>query len=161
MSEHWVPTGREFDEGANSPLHPKKQRTKRFIEKVLGKSRRAHDELAVRPGVGEARAVLDARPTAAPNSTALPPGVAEAKASSSASAQSPQLPKPPASAARSEQGHSGPRRRRQTTIRPGVAPEIGARPEDVGGRVGSWPADLTEQELRRNIGPTQHYGDST
>lgn len=55
------------------------------------------------------------------------------------------------------------RRIRQTTVRRGVAPEVdfSARDRDVDGSVGNWQRNLSEGELRRQIGPVQNYGDDT
>jgi hypothetical protein len=44
----------------------------------------------------------------------------------------------------------------------GLIPEIQSRSsDDPKARVGTWRVGMSEDELRRQIGPTQNYGDST
>jgi hypothetical protein len=244
LTERWVPTGHEFEEGAKSPLEPERpRRSKRLLDKVLGRRSAARHKLELRPGVGEARSVLTPRagssagietvgtapaPTPIDLTTELSQGerpdqgrVAEPSTTAPASSLTPDeyrslqtyarmvdqavqlagegraeeasidvararriastlpagvelggypsklddcerrlraIPGPPFSP------QSPPRRRRQTTVRPGVAPEIGPRPladEDPDGRVGEWERGLDARGQHRKIGPTQNYGDST
>lgn len=192
MKDRWVPTGREFDDSAQSPI-PKGRpgRTKRLLDKVLGRPRTAHHHLEVRAGVGEAREVLGppsavfdqtaaGSPAEAPS--APPPASESALAVTGIGAPAPQVdtqahPSPKAGLQRSSSGvaHATPvtqrspsppqaRRRRQMRVKPGVAPEIDVY--ETGGRgddkrVGNWERGLDEQGLRRHIGPIQNYGDDT
>lgn len=158
MTERWVPTGREFDEGAQSPLAPgKAQRRSRLLDRVLGRKRRARREIEVRPGVGEARMVVQTPPP-------LPKQELGPEDPPSLPGEPPPFAPPVPAAAQAAPPAVEPpgRRRRQTTVRPGVVPEIGPRAGTTdGGRVGSWPEHLTDSEMRRSIGPTQDYDDAT
>jgi hypothetical protein len=158
MTDRWVPTGREFDEGTQSPLGPgKASRRSRLLDRVLGRTRRVRPEIAVRPGVGEARVVFQAPPS-------MPESAQGTAASPVPTIGAPSTPAepPPHTYAAIEPTAPHRRSRRRTTVRRGIAPDIGPRPErSDDGPVGSWPKDLTEAEICRLIGPTQNYDDAT
>lgn len=171
MTERWVPTGREYDEGTQSPLAPENTRRRgRLLDRVLGRTkRRARQEIDVRPGVGEARTVVQpppsVRPAGAPAGTptkSVTP--ADLPSAASLARPTPQVASPKVDRPGMRDAPiqpAGPRRRRRTTIRPGVAPEIGARPKESQERLGTWPEHMTNAEMRRQIGHTQNYDDAT
>jgi hypothetical protein len=160
MTDRWVPSGREFDEGAQSPLpSTRTSRRGRLLDRVLGRTRRNRPEIEVRPGVGEARMIVHTPPPAVEQTEhgispvtstgTAPDPVKSATQTRPASPPVEELPTPR-------------RRARRQIVRPGIAPEIGPRPEGSDdGPVGSWPKDLTDTEMHRLIGPTQNYDDAT
>jgi len=195
MTARWVPTGREFDEGAESPLDlPQPSRSRRLLDKVLGRNRGARPEMQMRPGVGEARSVDDsptpkhAAPPSPPEFDGAAPITAQQQplraqivlplketGASGASELVPAPPGAPRSTIPKKQAAvkairpapnvsaSEPtptRRRRQTTVRSGVAPEIETPQRDTrNGRIGTCQQGLDEAGLRRQIGSTQNYRD--
>lgn len=218
MTKQWVPTGRDFDEGAESPLvFERPKRSRRLLDRVLGRSRAPHPELEVRPGVGEARSVTvapsspqkprpaapDPKPVtpaertasvvptvgkheaAPPSSPPADPGPAQRsvapaayipshadpvdfpavvdarKAPTRAPDGRPTAPRP---TKKPDQPANPVRRRRETTVRSGVAPEIVESPvlgSDPDVRIGRWPKGLDEAGLRRRAGYTQNERDDT
>lgn len=179
VNQRWVPTGREYEERAQSPLGPGEPvRRRKLLDRVLGRNRRARTEVVVPPGVGEARAVVNpssyrselrGSEGAPPQANSVPVQVPPAtEARTRTTAPTPATAQAPVAGApvRKQQPRSGrkagSRPIRRTSIREGLVPEIQPRVStDPDARVGTWPEHLTEEQMRRQIGSTQNYGDCT
>ena len=110
MTERWVPTGRELDEGAQSPIGPdQSSRRGRLLDRVLGRTRRARAEIEVRPGVGEARRVVQpTQPVAAEPLPRIETPRVEFLASPQPIADTPTVPRVDKSSDRPRPSHSAP-----------------------------------------------------